>query len=190
MYLIRCLHFQGQEVTEELSHLVLATSRVSFQGQEVTEELSHLVLATSRVPFQGQEVTEELSHLVLATSKVSFQDQEVTEELSHLVLATSQVSFQGQEVTEELSYLVLATSRVSTISGQHSSTFGLTLQAYMLLVGVHVGVCNISLGLIRFKAGKIVEGHKTEVTEQLYHPLAEAVIRSVNLVVRKQTDLG
>ena len=57
-------------------------------------------------------------------------------------------------------------------------------------VCVHVGVCNISLGLIRFKAGKIVEGHKTEVIVQLYHLLAEAVIRSVNLLAQKQTDLG
>jgi hypothetical protein len=53
------------------------------------------------------------------------------------------------------------------------------LQDYMLAC-VHVGVCNISLGLIRFKAGKIVEGHKTEVLEQLYHLLAEALIRSLN----------
>ena len=59
-----------------------------------------------------------------------------------------------------------------------------------MLVCVHVGVCSISLGLIRFKAGKIVEGHKTVVAEQLYHLLAEAVIRSVNLLVQKQTDLG
>jgi hypothetical protein len=59
-----------------------------------------------------------------------------------------------------------------------------------MLVRVHVGECNISLGLIRFKAGKIVEGHKTEVTQQLYHLLAEAVIRSVNLLVQKQADLG
>ena len=59
-----------------------------------------------------------------------------------------------------------------------------------MLVCVHVGVRNISLGLIRFKAGKIVEGHKTEVIEQLYHLRAEAVIRSVNLLVQKQTDLG
>ena len=53
-----------------------------------------------------------------------------------------------------------------------------------------MGVRNISLGLIRFKAGKIVDGHKTEVIRQLYHLLAEGVIRSVNLLVQKQTDLG
>jgi hypothetical protein len=63
------------------------------------------------------------------------------------------------------------------------------LQAYTLL-SVYVGVCNISLGLIRFKAGKIADGHKTEVIVQLYHLLAAALIRSVNLLARKQTDLG
>jgi len=63
------------------------------------------------------------------------------------------------------------------------------VHAYML-VCVRVGVCNISLRLIRFKAGKIVEGHKIQVIVQLYHLLAEAVIRSVNLLAQKQTDFG
>jgi hypothetical protein len=53
-----------------------------------------------------------------------------------------------------------------------------------------VCVCNISLGLIRSKASKIADGHKTEVIEQLYHLLAAAVIRSVNLLAQKQTDFG
>ena len=35
-----------------------------------------------------------------------------------------------------------------------------------------------------------MDGHKTEVIERLYHLLAEAVIRSVNLLLQKQTDYG
>ena len=61
--------------------------------------------------------------------------------------------FRAKQTKKEFSQLALVASQVPTFSAKHSSTFGLLLQAYIHPC-VHVGVCNISLGLIRFKAGK------------------------------------